>query len=310
MDVDVDVDVIVDVVENPAPCKKSSIHAEQPLYFGAVEWESWMTLVRLGLCCSHPEGFLNGPVRRSLENAVEFFQVARSPAGDGRPLTLARLDSRSAQVESSLEEAFEYGITHVLFLSPSVILPFYSLQSLIDMRAPAVSGISWSWRPGADGELPDIFPRIGFYDAEGRPYPFFGWCAPDVFAVDWCGLDCLLIRRDALEEIGDPLRLLRGQPPEVRVSTALRSRGIPILIDSSIQCPKVLLNRPASGRPEREMVPGPRAWLEFSRDFRNRKIPTGLYDPAYRGRSWYREWVLRCGSAPCPAGGPPPSSES
>ena len=38
--------------------------------------------------------------------------------------------------------------------------------------------------------------------------------------------------------------------------------------------------------------PSPDAWREFSRDNDARRIPCGrVYDPAYRGRAWYRSWA-------------------
>jgi hypothetical protein len=260
-----------------------------------------VSTVRLGLCCTRSGGFRPGPARSSLRNAVRFFRISQEGTRNDEGLTLALLDAGAEALERSLREAVENDVTHVLFLSPGAILPFYSLQSLLELPVAAVSGISWTWRAGADGGLPlragadgglpDISPRIGFYDPEGRPFPYFGWSAPDIFEVDWCGLDCLLVEREAIEEIAEPLARLRHVEPGMRISQALRSRGIPILVDSFIQCPQVV--RDADG--SRRLIPSPRVWLEFSRDFPERRLPAGsVYDPAYRGRRWYREWVRRC----------------
>ncbi len=264
-----------------------------------------MPLVRLGLFCGRRDEFGVGPARSALENAVEFFEVSQSPRAGGRgALALARLDASATDIEASLREAVMNDVTHVLFLSPNTILPFYSLQSLLDMRARAVTGISWTYRAARAGAEPVLFPRIGYFDPEGRPFPYFGWSAPDVFEVDWCGIDCLLVERDAIEEIIPPLRGLREFPQHLRISLALRSSGIPIVVDSFIQCPNVMRGLTPAGRATRKLVPGPRAWLEFSRDYADRRVPIGpVYDPAYRGRQWYREWLTRClhdedGSAP------------
>lgn len=256
-----------------------------------------MSLVRLGLYCTRPERFGSGPALSSLRNAVRFFQVIRSERPDGgKALNIAILESGASDLERSLREALEQEITHVLFLSPEVLLPFYSLQTLIAMGVNAVSGISWTWKP--EGEIPEIFPKIGFFDPEGRPYPYFGWRAPDIFEVDWCGLDCLLLQREAVERISGILRKLCPHPPALRISLGLRSRGIPILVDSFIQCPKVVMRMGSRKEElERSLIPSPSTWLEFSKDFLDRKIPHGpLHDPAYRGRPWYREWVERCRS--------------
>lgn len=249
-----------------------------------------MSLVRLGLCCSRPESLREGPARSSLENAVRFFRVSQGDESGGRLLSLARLETGAHSLERNLREAVENEVTHVLFLSPGAILPFYSLQSLLDMRARAVSGISWTWKVGRPDEA-ECHPRIGYFDPEGRAYPYFGWSAPDIFEVDWCGLDCLLLDRMAIEEILEPLTRLRGLPPHLRVSLALRWMKVPILVDSFIQCPRVAGGFDGA----RKLVPSPLAWMEFSRDFPDRRIPIGaVYDPAYRGRAWYGEWTLRC----------------
>ncbi len=250
-----------------------------------------MSPVRLGLCCARPEGLRPGAARTSLENALRFFQDDRSDESVG----LARLDATPADLEGTIGEAVDQNVTHLLFLSPGVLLPFYFLQSLLGMRQKAVSGISWTWRIGHRGQSPEVFPRIGYFDPEGRAFPYFGWSAPDIFEVDWCGLDCLLLARGALEEIAAPLASLRHSPPALRISQALRSRGIRIIIDSFIQCPKVVMAPSPSGEVARGLVPGPKVWREFSRNHPHRRIPRGpVLDPAYRGRPWYREWVERC----------------
>lgn len=251
-----------------------------------------MSLVRLGLCCSRAEGF-RWDAQSSLRNAVQFLQISQDDEeeGDGGLLSLSPLDGSAEDLEESLLEATDQGLTHLFFLSPGALLPFYSLQRLIDLRVPAVGGISWTWRPGASGEDPEIFPRIGYFDGEGRPYPYFGWSAPDIFEVDWCGLDCLLLERDAIERIIEPLRILRGRDPALRISLALRSLGIPIRVDSFVQCPQVI-TLPSGAR---KLIPSPGAWLEFSRDCSARRLPRGsVFDPSYRGRVWYRDWVKRC----------------
>lgn len=251
-----------------------------------------MSTVRLGLCFSHVGGLRQESARDSLRNALRFFRISRrdGPLEEGR-LSLAPLDAGAADLDRSLEESLAEDVTHVLFLSPGVLLPFYAIQSLLELRLGAVSGISWSWRPGP---VPDIFPRIGYFDPEGRPYPWFSWSAPDLFEVGWCGLDCLLLERRVLKEIADPLRRLDHLAPSLRISLALRARRIPILVDSFIQCPILV----SAGALERRIMPSPQAWLEFSRDFADRKIPRERnFDPAYRGRSWYRDWVKRCFSA-------------
>jgi hypothetical protein len=280
--------------------------------------------VKLGLCCSRPEGFFRGPAQSSLASAVQFFQVSQADWLDEDELVegdllsleeiliLEELEASAADLEQSLEEALENDVTHVLFLSPRTLLPFYSIQALLAMGVDAVSGVSWTWLVGPPGEEPHVFPRIGYYDPEGRPYPYFGWSAPDLFEVDWCGLDCLLLSRRALEEIALPLERIRTREPALRISQCLRSAGVPILIDSSVQCPRVVASPPAAvrrpillsapaaladpeltrPRPRLRLVPSPRAWREFSRDNRERRMPSGpLHDPAYRGRDWYRQWV-------------------
>jgi hypothetical protein len=250
-----------------------------------------VSLVRLGLCCSRPESLRKGPARSSLENAVRFFRVSQGDASGGRLLSLARLETGARSLERNIREALENQVTHVLFLSPGAVLPFYSLQSLLDMRARAVSGISWTWKVGRPGKEPRCHPRIGYFGPEGRAYPYFGWSAPDIFEVEWCGLDCLLLDRTAIEEIVEPLTRLRGIPPHLRVSLALRWRKVPILVDSFIQCPRVAKGSGGT----RKLVPNPLAWIEFSREFTDPRIPLGaVYDPAYRGRAWYREWTARC----------------
>jgi hypothetical protein len=254
-----------------------------------------VSVVRLGLCCSRPESLRKGPAGSSLENAVRFFRISQGDEAGGDLLSLSRLETCASScgrngLDRNLREAVENEVTHVLFLSPGAVLPFYSLQSLLDMRARAVSGISWTWKVGLPGGA-ECHPRIGYFDPEGRAYPYFGWSAPDIFEVDWCGLDCLLLDRGALEEILEPLTRLRGLPPHLRVSLALRWKKIPILVDSFIQCPRVA--KGSEGK--RKLVPSPLAWMEFSRDFPARRIPIGaVYDPAYRGRAWYREWTERC----------------
>jgi hypothetical protein len=227
---------------------------------------------------------------------VQFFRISQDTSGEGGDglLSLSPLDGSAEDLEPSLQEAIREDVTHVLFLSPGALLPFYSLQRLVDLRLSAVSGISWTWRPGGAGNEAEISPRIGFFDPEGNAYPYFGWHAPDIFEVDWCGLDCLLLSRDALEKIVDPLAALAGTEPALRISMALRSRKIPIVVDSFVQCPQVI-TLPMNGGTARKLVPSPRTWLEFSRDFSRRKLPRGpAHDPSYRGRPWYREFVKRC----------------
>jgi hypothetical protein len=262
-----------------------------------VDWvngEENVSTVRLGLCCSRPADLRPGPARSSLKNAIQFFRVSQDE-DPGEVVAMAQLDSSPADLEGGIRQAVERDVTHMLFLSPGAILPFYSLEVLLGMRERAVSGVSFSIQAGTAGEAPEIFPRLGFFDPEGRAYPYFGWSAPNIFQVDWCGLDCLLLARDALEEIAGPLARLRSLPPALRISQALRTRGIPILIDSCIECPQLTLIPGPEGGVTGTMLPGPAAWREFSRDCPDRRIPRGpLFDPAYRGRAWYREWVERC----------------
>jgi hypothetical protein len=255
-----------------------------------------VSAVKLGLCSSRPDGLLSWPAQSSLENAVQFFQVSETGSVEGgmaagECLSLARFDASAADLEQSLREAADNDVTHILFLSPRTLLPFYSLQRLIDMDVSAVTGVSWTWMPGGEG--PDIFPRIGFFDPEGRPYPYFGWTAPGLFEVDWCGLDCLLLSRGALEEIAGPVEWVRGKEPALRISQCLRMLGIPILVDASVQCPRVVSPPLAPcERSRHRLVPSPRTWREFSRDCPARSVPRGhVFDPAYRGRSWYRDWT-------------------
>lgn len=249
-----------------------------------------MSGLKLGLCCSRPECFAESPAQSSLTNAVQFFQVSEADSFlGGRRLTLAQFDASATDLELGLREAAENDVTHVLFLSPRTLLPVYAIQSLLAMGVSAVSGISWTWMPGQAGDSPEIFPRLGYFDPEGRPFPYFGWCAPNLFEVDWCGLDCLLLSREALEEIAEPLSRVQGREPALRISQCLRSRGIRILIDSSIQCPRAVgMEAP----PKRKLIPSEYTWREFSKDFPDRRLPRGAhYDPAYRGRAWYREWL-------------------
>lgn len=252
-----------------------------------------MSGVKLGLCCNRPDGLLLGPAQSSLDNAVHFFHVAEADSPLIRPahLTLAQLDASAADLERSLEEAVRNDVTHVLFLSSRTLLPFYSIQRLISAGVPAVTGVSWTWMVGLPGEVPEIFPRLGYFDPEGRPYPYFGWSAPSIFEVDWCGLDCLLLSREALEEIAEPLRLIQGKEPALRVSHCLRSGGVPIIVDTMVQCPRLVA--PWDGPFERRrLVPAPRTWRQFSRDCAERNVPRGrVHDPSYRGRAWYRQWV-------------------
>ncbi len=254
-----------------------------------------MSLVKLGLCSSRRGGFRQGPAQSSLQNAVEFYCTGPVLASPGRKLTLAKLDSTAEDLELSIQEALKEQVTHVFFLSPRVLLPFYALERLFQLRVKAVSGISWTWREGQAGEGQEIYPRIGYFDSEGRAFPYFGWSAPDIFQADWCGLDCLLLEREALEEIAELLILFQDWPPALRISQSLRSRKIPIIIDSFIQCPQVITSTTREGRKTRKLIPNLYAWREFSRDFPNRRIPRGrVYDPAYRGRIWYRNWLGRC----------------
>jgi hypothetical protein len=291
------------------------------------EGEPQVSGVKLGLCCSRPEGFVKGPARSSLENAVQFFQIVHADSlgegdlADAEALSLGQLDSSAANLEWSLMEALENEVTHVLFLSSRTVFPFYSIQRMVAMEADAVSGISWTWLPGQGGDRPEVFPRLGYFDPEGRPYPYFGWSAPALFEVDWCGLDCLLLSRAALEEIAHPLERIGGREPALRISHCLRSRGVPILVDSSVQCPRMVSIPPgpresgavksclfprylpspaarAEGCPEVRLVPSPATWREFQRDNLDRQVPLGrAYDPAYRGRSWYRQWVAAVAGA-------------
>jgi hypothetical protein len=250
--------------------------------------------VRLGLCCSRLASLRPGPAQSSLKNALQFFQVSRDGISE-EVVAASQLDFTPADLEGGIHQAVKRDVTHMLFLSPGAILPFYSLEVLLGMRQRAASGVSFSFHPGSAAEPPEIFPRLGFFDPEGRAYPYFGWSAPDIFQVDWCGLDCLLLARSALEEIAAPLAGMPHPSPALRISQALRSRGIPILIDSSVECPQLLqAGHPGDGA-SGKMLPGPGAWREFSRDFPDRRIPRGpIFDPAYRGRRWYREWVDRC----------------
>jgi hypothetical protein len=235
-----------------------------------------------------------GPARSSLKNALQFFQVSRDGVSE-EIVAASQLDSTPAGLEGSIRQAVRRDVTHMLFLSPGAILPFYSLEVLLGMRQRAASGVSFSFHPGDAGEAPEIYPRLGFFDPEGRAYPYFGWSAPDIFQVDWCGLDCLLLDRSALEEVAGLLAASPELPPPLRVSHALKSRGIPIFIDSCVECPQLLQARDHQDGSDGEMLPGPAAWREFSRDCPDRRIPRGpLFDPAYRGRRWYREWVDRC----------------
>ena len=253
-----------------------------------------MSAVRLGLFCSRPASLRPGPARRSLKNALQFFQVSQDQVAE-QIVAASQLDADPADLAGSIRQAVKRDVTHMLFLSPGAILPFYSLEVLLGMRQKAASGVSFSFRPGSAGEPPVIFPRLGFFDPEGRAYPYFGWSAPDIFQVDWCGLDCLLLDRSALEEIAEPLAASPELPPPLRVSHALKSRGIPIFIDSCVECPRFQKARDPQSGSDGEMLPGPAAWREFSRDCPDRRIPRGpLFDPAYRGRRWYREWVDRC----------------
>jgi hypothetical protein len=251
--------------------------------------------VKLGLCCSRRRAFHQGPAQSSLQNAIQFWETSPEWLSGDRNLSISRLDATTENLNQSLQEAAERGVTHVFFLSPRVILPFYALERFLGMRARAVSGISWTWKTNRPGEIPEVYPRVGFFDDEGRAFPYFGWTAPDIFQADWCGLDCLLLEQKVLEEISGPLRRLGDSPPALGISQALRSQGIPIIIDSFIQCPRMFARIAEDGRQQRMLIPSLYAWQEFSRDFPNRKIPRGrVYDPSYRGREWYREWLKRC----------------
>jgi hypothetical protein len=243
--------------------------------------------VKLGLCCSRPEAFHQGLPQSSLENALEFSHFSRSnPFLPAEPLSLARLDAGAADLEQSIHEAVENEVTHILFLSYRALLPFYSIEKLLSLPVSAASGISWTWMPGQAGETPEVFPRVGYFDPEGRPYPYFGWSAPGLFEVEWCGLDCLLLSREALEGVAAVMDRVRGREPALRISQCLRSCGIPILVDSSVQCPRVV----SPWGPQ--IVPSEDTWREFSSDGAGRRVPLGRhYDPSYRGRAWYREWV-------------------
>ncbi len=281
---------------------------------------------KLGICYSrsggHPGAGGGLPGDRawsSLCGAIGFLEDGFLQVGDeGRTadadaIGVARFHaSVAADLDRGLRGALASDVTHVLFLSPGTILPFYAIQSLLALKRPAVSGVSWSWaaskaeelvgeRAGkpqaARGGLPLIFPRLGFYDPEGQAFPYFGWTAPNLFEVDWCGLDCLLLDRETVAGLVASLGEARDGHPAQRISRSLHKRGVRILIDSFIQCPKVagrsICSLPVSEGGE-ALIPASEVWREFSNDCPNRTLPRGQFlDPAWRGREWYRNWVRR-----------------
>ncbi len=279
---------------------------------------------KLGVCYSRTVGLQGGgrPEERawtSLCSAIGFFEDgfledgAESRGADEGGISVARFHATlAADLSGGLHKALASGVTHVLFLSPGTILPFYAIQSLIALKRPAVSGVSWSWAAPAEGEmvgertrrasrdskdLPLIFPRLGFYDPEERPCPYFGWTAPELFEVDWCGLDCLLLEREVIAGLAHGLRDARDGEAAQWISRSLHRKGVRILIDSFIQCPKVAgrsICRPPVSEGGETLIPSSDVWREFSKNCPNRTLPRGRFiDPAWRGREWYRNWVRK-----------------
>lgn len=140
-----------------------------------------------------------------------------------------------------VEQFLQTDDTHLFFLDDDVVPPTDALQLLLDANKPAISGLYPSeWFDSSDGKIKtrqnafcDIRDDGELVEAKGR----------GVQPIRSCGGGCLLIRRDAIEQLKAPWfkfhyndNGLMNLGEDVDFCKKLKEADIPLFVHFDVQC--------------------------------------------------------------------------
>lgn len=132
------------------------------------------------------------------EWALMFQQIAQpTNMAVGRKIVpeLDIVEARNVAAKTAMDDGAEF----LFFIDDDT---YCGAQVLRQMHNRMAQNPDWDMITGITPmKTPDCEPNIYRHDTPGA---YWGWTFGDVFEIDACGLSCALLRRSALEKVGEP----------------------------------------------------------------------------------------------------------